>query len=332
MPTKRDQPSQANQADNETADREPMTPRAATPTGTSDTRESYEAHVAEHISNLMHAPPMRDPSTPWLAADAASLDRLNAQARDRLLAIEAGQDLAVVTFRRQVLHDHLLRPTQVPAWVSEMRQRDGKATPWVSFPVSDLEQAGDGATFTVPEHRVTLDAISYRKLFFLGISGNDQGDQVEVTAGGVLDRLRLLSEALASEYGWYCAQATGFVLTGWIPEVPGITYAKPEATRAPALARLVLRVAPIVSPRTLMEQYSQVRARYYRARVPVLDRKALTLALETATAGPGQPWESKRTRWNREHPEWAFKDLRNFARAAVQSQMRLLGAVPSKEV
>ena len=141
----------------------------------------------------------------------------------------------------------------------------------------------------------------------------------------MLDRLRALSEQLATQHGWATALATVFVLTGRAPLIPAVRMRVSSAGRG----RIVLDVDPGLTPRELADTYRRLRREVLgKKRVKRLGRKHLDLAVFASGRPDDEPWETRRVAWNREHPEpqYAYEQnrLSYFKRDCLQAQQRLL--------
>jgi hypothetical protein len=151
-----------------------------------------------------------------------------------------------------------------------------------------------------------------------------------VGAGGVLDRLRRLSQRLAEAYRWSEAQATIFVLTGLVPLIAAITGESdaPEDDAEgtlPILSRITLQIDPTTAPSEVAEQYTALRRWLYGERHRDLSEKHTQLALFAATELKHTTWAARMARWNAAHAEWAYTEVSNFSRDCLQAQRRLLG-------
>jgi hypothetical protein len=228
--------------------------------------------------------------------------RTNARARDidsdlsrralaALLGTEARRSRQVVSFRTDVLHDQLLRPSAIPAWVEEQHQRD--KTP------ASLERARQLDT----AHEIRFGRRGIQPVFPLG----------------VLDRLRTVSDHLAATYGWERGAATDFVLAGSLPQVPSLTVRYGEHFRYPRLSRITLEVDPSVGPREVMRQYRAARALFIPGRTRRIGVKSSELVLfhlEQQAKHRGLTWRKEMEQWNRKHsrrPSFRFRQESNYA-------------------
>jgi hypothetical protein len=204
---------------------------------------------------------------------------------------------------------------------------------------ADIQRAVSGAAHADPsartlEVRLQLDevALQVRPLQLLyAKKGEDFVWGYEVRAGGVLDRLRRLSQRLVKAYRWSEAQATIFVLTGVVPLIAAITGGEPDELEddandtLPVLSRITLHVDPTTSPSEVAEQYARLRRWQYGERHRDLSEKHTQLALFAATEPQHTTWAARMTRWNAEHTDWTYTEVSNFSRDCLQARRRLLG-------
>lgn len=126
---------------------------------------------------------------------------------------------------------------------------------------------------TLTTYGVSIETLDY------GVAGNEWVHRVPVALGGVLDRLRQLSERLARQYGWTAAQAAVFVLTDQPPLVPPIRAV--ICSDSGGRARLDVDLA--VTPAALAAAYRRLRRSILGPRrVKTLSEKHLCLASATA--------------------------------------------------
>jgi hypothetical protein len=155
-------------------------------------------------------------------------------------------------------------------------------------------------------------------------------------AGGVLDRLRRLSQRLAKAYRWSEAQATVFCLTGLAPLIAAITGGEPDDLEddaddtLPVLSRITLHVDRTTSPSEVAEQYARLRRWLYGERHRDLSEKHTQLALFAASEPKHTTWAARMARWNAAHADWPYTEVSNFSRDCLQAQRRLLGTTPGQ--
>jgi hypothetical protein len=163
--------------------------------------------------------------------------------------------------------------------------------------------------------------------------GDDRDTGMLTRAGGVLDRLRVLSERLAEAYRWTRAQATLFVLTGLPPLVASLTADPIAREDLPVLSRITLWIDPTLSPAEVAERYSAVRRwllNESKERQRDVTEKHARLALFAAEQPRQTTWAIRMAEWNRAHPEWPYTEVSNFTRDCLQAQRRLVGRTLSQ--
>ena len=111
-----------------------------------------------------------------------------------LVAKVAAQDERVLSFRKTVLGGERVADDGVQSWILSQGALDGAV---------NIEDAPHELCFPSP--------------------AEDARHGIAVAKGGVLDKLRILSEYLEKQFGWDAAQATKFVLTDAPPLISEIT-------------------------------------------------------------------------------------------------------------
>jgi hypothetical protein len=240
--------------------------------------------------------------------------------------------------------DRPLELAAVEQWIEERRIEDGEPSLWIEVPISeapgqwwqlDTETWRDSVEFKPPleVRRVEFGGTPYRPgyghrtLRFISYSISASGFPMEAScltsAGGLLEELREISEELSRHYLWHPAQATMFVLTAAVPSVPwfSIKYSLGFPT---AVSRVELTIDPAMSPVEVAAEYRRIRQSVVKGRPRALSEKHLQLASFTADMEESDPWEARRTGWNKEYPRWRYDDLNNFRRDCRQAAKRLL--------
>jgi len=152
----------------------------------------------------------------------------------------------------------------------------------------------------------------------------DPTGEVPTAEGGVLDRLRQLSQSLARFYGWDEAAATNFVLTGEVPFMPSIETRASVPFSYTTTARISLTIDPALSPREVANHYRRMRGRILEGRHRELTAKHLRLATFAAARPAGETLRERMAAWNKEYPNWKYKRETNFGRDCTQAVRRLL--------
>jgi len=250
-----------------------------------------------------------------------------------LLAAEAMNDEGVQAFRISVLENSLLTRDEVETWIERQAQADGPPSAWLSVPVPpeyNLKASEKGATteppLTISNERPAV-LVQRRYLSYLSHRESPDSDprrEVPTADAGALERLRQLSEALALRYGWDQALATNFVLTGEIPLAPLIETRSSVPHPLTALARISLTIDPALSPREVADHYRRIRGEIVGARHRDQSEKHMRLATFTAARPAGETLRKRMAAWNKEYPEWRYKEKRNFDRDCKKAIQRLL--------
>lgn len=258
----------------------------------------------------------------------------------RLLAAEAAKDEKVRSFREEVLGGSLMKPQDVHGWIERQAEEDEPPSRWLTVALPTGYEVRLSPTFTsaTTEPPLTISEktpailVEKRYLSYLryGLKygweelADDPRGWMPTAEGGVLDRLRQLSEGLARLYGWDEASAANFVLTGEIPVVRSIEIRGSRASGYPTLARISLTVDPALSPREVADHYRRMRGRILKGRHRELDDKHLHLATFAAERPAGETLREKMAAWNKEHAGWKYKTETNFGRDCTQAVRRLL--------
>lgn len=249
-----------------------------------------------------------------------------------LLADKAANDEEVLSFRSDVLGGSLLSRLQVDRWIKRQAEDDGPASLWLTVPVPKGYEVKSSTRAATTEPPLTISeetpAILIQRQYLSYVSclvpiEEDPTCEVPTAEGGVLGRLRQLSEALARHYGWDAALATNFVLTGEAPLVPSVEIRRSYPSNFRTLARISLTVDPALSPREVADHYRRVRAEIVGGRHRELTEKHMRLAT-FAAARTGESLHKRMGAWNRKYPRWKYKAVSNFGRDCNQAIKRLL--------
>ncbi len=254
------------------------------------------------------------------------------RAISELVSREAEQDTEVMRFRLEALKGELVSQSAVDRWIGQQAHTDGKATMFVTVRLPDdcrLDLSDDGL---IPSRPLTVEknwpaSSAFLKELQYGLNGHVH--RVPVAAGGVLDRLRVLSERLSQRYRWQPAQAAIFVLTGAIPIISTfqVTYA---ASPISALARVTLTIDPAMSPREVSEYYRRARKRFVGSRHRSMSDKHTTLVLFMMSRPSDETYAQSMTAWNKQYRKWKYRHPTNFGRDVQVARQRLLGSGPDQ--
>lgn len=251
----------------------------------------------------------------------------------RLLAADAETYEGVGSFRTEVLRGTLLRPEEVDRWIEERADARGQPSEWLTVPVPPGYQVKSSITAATTEPPLTISeetpAILIQRRYLSYESyreppHEDPRREVPTAEGGVLERLRQLSQALARSYGWDQALATNFVLTGEIPRVRSIEIEGRVPSNFSTLARISLTIDPALSPREVADHYRRFRGEILGGRHRELSEKHMRLATFTAARPTGETLRQRMVAWNKEYPGWSYKRETNFGRDCQQAIQRLL--------
>lgn len=275
---------------------------------------------------VQDAPPLVDRGEAHLSEATSTYQA----ALSEVVVAAADSDPDVVAFRSKVLSDKLMAWDEVQAWIEAQQAREGDPTQWVTFPMpSDEDQLvryGD----LRDRHGVEGRLLKYVR------PKENWPLQIGTVAGGTLERLRRLSEALAKANAWTPAQATVYVLTGLTPTVSmirrtegghNIRYGRSHDWAE----RIVLTIDPAVPVDEVAESYRAARERYAQRRtrgeyrIRTQSPRLLRVAAFVARRRPAMKWNELFHVWNAQcAPEYAYSQESNFRRDAVLAQDRLL--------
>lgn len=306
---------------------------------------------------------------PRTSSSPVKVSGLREQTLATLQAEEAGRNEAVQAFRHEVLGDRLLAWDTVETWLNTQHdqepRRDWLTNGWIPLRQvegridaaidGDVETASAGlyrlleqdevlpptltAADAVPMPvQVLIDAkrvfehLDIRALHCYVPVPNSDDERVwrAVTGAGVLERLRLVGEELALEYGWYEADAVCFILTGRPPYITTISEVVHVDKRVPTRSHITLRVDPTVLPSQVANYYRHVRKEVLRGQhYRKLSDKHLELARFAALRSQGEPSAQRMRAWNayiaKKHPDWRkYNHVSNFTRDCAQARRRLL--------
>ena len=252
---------------------------------------------------------------------------LRREAISVLLAHSAEQDEAVKTFRKSVLRNRLISLDGVEAWIKKQAVKDGPATIWIEFPLPAGTELSIHGQVDPPVTVKKFDGKRFLKRLKYGIPKHDTEMKISVARGGVLDRLRRISEHLAGSFGWQESQAMLFVLTGTMPVVSHARCSLRLILNLPVATRVRLTVDPILSPTQVANLYRQARQEVFQGeRHRNLEEKHLHIAMFAADRPEGETLAASMKRWNKQFPKWKYesRQVTNFGRDLGRDPRRLL--------
>jgi hypothetical protein len=291
--------------------------------------ESTIIQLAERIQALLEAmispsrgkPPMRDPHSASMLStnepETSDNARIGAyrKALSILIAKEAEEDPLVRAFRSRALHERLLSVDALPSWITRQSEADGEPTLWLTGipipPGHEIEIAGGEVTTRPP---LTVSKLhpargTQRRFLRYRAPGEQRAWAIPTAAEGVLEWLRVL---------------VLFTLTGGVPLVELAQVSVHLSLSTKALTRINLTIDPALSPREVAGVYGRVRQRVVGQRHRNLSEKHCALASFVAVRPKEERWSDRLRAWNRQYPNWAYKQESNFRRDSVNSRNRLL--------
>lgn len=246
-----------------------------------------------------------------------------------LVAAEAGGRDEIIEFRKVLRHGIILSRDEVEPWIQNQAKADGPPTvyltvaapPHLELKVTDRGGIAGTRPFQIsddwPANRCSRAMLDYL------VAGNNYVRRVAVCRGGVLDRLRMISEDLAADYGWWPAAGTVFVLTG-TPPLIDTTTVQPVLKRIPALSRIALTIDPALSPREVSSIYRRLRKELVGIRYRSLSEKHGTLVVFVMSRPKKETYARQMEAWNKKYPKWEYKHTTNFGRDVQIAKQRLL--------
>ena len=142
-----------------------------------------------------------------------------------LASLKAEKMTQVQTFRKEVRKGKLVPPEQIEKWVYGTAKRDGNPTLWING--IKLAEGETFKTLTKQPKNIRIEQslskggyisgqeLTYLVSNFYGKNPTRKG--VYVTEGGVLDRLRQISNDLRLAMGWREWEASTFAISGIYP-------------------------------------------------------------------------------------------------------------------
>lgn len=249
------------------------------------------------------------------AADSES-STLREQVISQLIARDVANDEAVQRFRTEALVGTLLTSDDgVRAWII----RHARGEPQEQAP-QDSEHDNHRNHRNHRNHPV--GALAY------ALHGVKQIER-PIGAGGMLDRLRRLSEDLAARFAWTDAQATTFVMTGAVPLIREVKTVIERHAAYPALTRIRLAVSPMATPQEVASSYQQARAQLVMTRPRDPGERQLQLVLFVDAQPDSEAWSDWMRAWNTQVtkagcPKWRYTLVTNFKRDAQVTRRRLM--------
>lgn len=173
------------------------------------------------------------------------------------------------------------------------------------------------------EEKEVADAYEGAK-FPLSREEADAFKDVFGTSRGKLDRI---SRRLAQRYGWRVPQARRFVLTGQAPPPLRVAVYFAPSTRpdVPSTSRVIVTADAWAPPEEVADAFRTAQRHIRGGDARKLSGKALEVgrfvARQITEHGVRPSWRTLLGRWNREHPEWAYKNSHNAIKLAFERLM-----------
>jgi hypothetical protein len=215
------------------------------------------------------------------------------------IAQHARDDSRVVEFRSNWLQAGVVTRTDAHELLLHLAGNDREARKWVRV----LLDPGLFREHLVARRLPTLPVLT-GPVDRLGASIDRTLAASPLLAGAIGELLELVL-GLARDYPWSFGQATQFVLTDEVPDVPPVrTNWNPGAF--PQASRLTLVVDPLITNQELIARLRQARESYVNERVPGVCLRGQTLVDFILTRPTSERWDSIVAAWNRLHPEWEY--------------------------
>lgn len=244
----------------------------------------------------------------------------------KIVTALANQDKEVQKFRLEVFGGKLLSPEEAPKWIEEQANKE-QHTLTISFDVPAGEGWEDRLLEEVEQfvkakktgsfwpHGSDLTVLEY-------ISPPSQWvHRVAINKKGVLGRLKRLAKKFSGF--WREASAVHFILTGQPVAIPiaRVRWIRPQC----GVPKITLEVSPHLRPEEVGKIYLKEKRGYEKVfgKTRKLSEKHLTLAV-FAIEEEGS-WQELLNKWNKEYPQWQYKEKRTFARDAKVAYERVTG-------
>lgn len=249
-----------------------------------------------------------------------------------LIAHQAAAEQSVMVFRQEYLSEGLLKREEIVEWITSKAAEEGSASRYLRFPISgDHKVNRCNGRFVVeppltisvapPSTRVEVEVLCY------STPADRWVRRTPVRHGGTLDKLRMLSEILASRFRWGEAQATTFILAGITPLLSSVRVGFRMMLNQPISSHINMEIDPTLTPEEVAEQYREFRAKVIASRYRSMTEKHLRLAEFYGGHKPeGTTWAALMDKWNRgQDRRWRYARFEAFARDCKQAWRRLMG-------
>ena len=249
-----------------------------------------------------------------------------------LIARKAATEKSVIAFRQQHLTEGLLKREEVVEWITRQAAEEGPASRYLTIAIPDGYDLvrRNGRTFTEPPLTISDTTMATKievELLFYSSPDDQWVQTIPVRHGGTLDRLRMLSKALARRFKWQEAQATTFLLTTITPLLSSLRGGFSMALSQRISSRINMEIDPTLTPEEVAKHYKNLRASLIGSRYRSMTEKHLRLAEFYRGHKPeGTTWVALMDKWNDSQDRgWAYDRFETFARDCKQAWHRLMG-------
>ena len=278
--------------------------------------------ISDYRKDALKRPPTapREPRA-WIPSDVRS------RALTEILAIEAARELAVHTFRIEVLQNRLLKDTAAAQrWIKKQTRSDGPPTILAHVPVTghptSLERASKMPVMSADE---ALAAGYGPQLTFVQLNLRWAMD-IRIALQGVLGRLKAVGSVLSRTCGWDESDSVLFILTGTVPDTRRASLSRTYGWQSRRrLDEFHIRSQRGVTPREIEALFATARAGPKGTRQRDISEIKARLAAFAAARNDGRKWIDVMTEWNREESDHEYKLVRNFLRDARSAYLWLMG-------
>jgi hypothetical protein len=265
-------------------------------------------------------------------AEASPHDR----ALSRALAAWLDTDLRVHGFRARNLAGGMLAWAEVEEWMRARGPAEGTLPTWYArMPIDPaaLSRAryaaarGEQGTITLTYTYAEVMARTPRQVTISYVIPSDAVVRLQaVMEGTALDDLLTLVHFLVDAVPWTEPQASVYVLTGLTPLISPLRIEAKVFLRLATQPRLRLEVDPRVTQRELATAYQAARQSLVsETRHRDLSEKHVELAVwSLRPEGYQGTWAARLARWNAAYPDWAYRQVRNFATEVKLARRRFL--------
>ena len=269
---------------------------------------------------------------PSKSAKDSGLRKIRLQILSDLTARQAATEKSVIAFRQQYLAEGLLKRQEVVGWITDKAAEEGPASRYLRVPIPDGHEPirRNGRIVTEPPLTISdrISAIQVEVELLSYTSPDDQWvRKIPVKHGGTLDKLRVVSKALARRYTWSEALATVFVLTGKSPLLSSLRGGIRMVFNQHISSRISMEIDPTLTPDEVAERYKKLRSSFIGVRYRSMSEKHLRLAEFYGGQKPeGTTWIALMDKWNRSQRRgWEYNRFETFARDCKQAWGRLMG-------